>query len=97
MQKEINKDKKDKKDKEKKECKGKYIATVPTVVRGPYLYRDDSPDSIEFVLLEPLHALRILLLYSEQHSGHSNLNSFPTMCRLALPAHSRSLMYHPNS
>ena len=36
LQKEINNDKKDKKDKEKKECKGKYIATVPTVVREPY-------------------------------------------------------------
>jgi len=60
LQKEINNDKKDKKDKEKKEkdWKGEYVATIPNKLRrSPYPYRDDSPDSIEFVLLEPLHAL----------------------------------------
>ena len=90
LQKEINKDN-DKK--EKKERKGEYVATIPNVVREPYPYGDDCPDSIEFVLLEPLHALRKHTPFCEQHSGHSNLNPFPTMCRLALPAHSRFLMY----
>ena len=56
LQKKINKD--NNKDNEEKDWKGKYIATIPKKLRRkPYPYRDDSPDSIEFVLLEPLHAL----------------------------------------
>ena len=53
LQKEINKDNnKDKKDNEKKKRKGEYVATIPDVVREPYPYRDDCPDSIESLCID---------------------------------------------
>ena len=100
LQKVIKEKEKEKEEKnEEKERKGEYVATIPNVVREPYPYGDDCPDSIEEVLYywNPCMLCKenILLLYREQHSGHSNLNPFPkSMYRLALLAHSKSLMYY---